>query len=82
MLSSPVARSRTAPVADWYLFSASVASRIRVVPRKMGYFRVIYQDILGMFPLTGVNNTSSGVKDAGRVSIVDRLVDSPVVVSW
>jgi len=82
MLSSPVALSRTPPVADWYLFSPSVARRMRVVPGMMGYFRVIYKDILGRFSLTGVNNTSSGVKDTGRVSIADRLVDSPVVVSW
>jgi len=53
-----------------------------VLPRKMEYFRVIYKDILGKFPLTGVNHTSSGVKDTGRVSIADRLVDSPVLVSW
>ena len=81
MLSSPVASSGTAPVAVWYLISASVAIRMRVVPGMIGYFRVIYQDTLGRFSLTSVNNTGSGVKD-GRVSVADRLVDSPVLVSW
>ena len=82
ILSSPVALSRTAPVADWYLVSPSVAIKMRVVPGMIEYFGVIYQDILERLLLTSVNNTGSGVEDVERVSVADRLVDSPVAASW
>jgi hypothetical protein len=79
MRSSPVALSTTAPVADLYLVSPFVARSTRVVPGMIG---VIYQDILGKFPLTGVNNTGSGGEDARRGSVADRLVDSPEFAGW
>ena len=82
MRSSPVALSTTAPVADLYLVSPFVARRTRVVPGMIGSCRVIYQDILGKFPLTGVNNTGSGGEDARRGSVADRLVDSPEFAGW
>jgi hypothetical protein len=60
MLEQSSRTVENSPSSGLYLVSASVARRTRVVPGMIGYFRIIYQDILGKFPLTGVNNTGSG----------------------
>ena len=76
IFNRPVVLSRVAPVAVWYLVKASLARRMRVVPRRsMRSCRVSEQKVL-----TSVDDTSGAGQDGGG-SVGDGLVDTPVVAS-